>query len=369
MKKRILVCQCFLILTAFSCDSDDDPVNRVNRLPNFTVIGTDDKDAFQFDFDEESQTGELTNITETEQIPREFRTIGFTEEVLSFYGFGTAWIKNTESKEVIVKENFFDTSNGELQYSSTNSKKHIFTSYFESNTSNNLYIRSQNISNSSIENIFINQADNVNSQLYFQNHLIISYFRSENQQNKYFVTVLNTDSNEIIKTLEFEQDVQLITTSDTGDLLLGTRSGTNRTDIKVYTLNTMVQKEEYVSDFFVYGTSTSRYNNGSLYYERILAQPSPIRYLPAIIDLKNNTSRDINILNGLTDYAQKNDVLNVSLVNSIVDFDTDILVASTIMRYPNSVTKIGIFSFDLNANMVSDLVIDKDFAPNYLFLR
>ncbi|MFD2565368.1 hypothetical protein [Aquimarina rubra] len=339
-------------------------------MPSFIVLGKkNNSDAFQFDYNEQSQSGTLINLTEQDQIPENYNFIRFTEDIVSFYLLSDIWIKNMNTNTVNKVESYFESTNGELAYLTTNSEDRIFTVYLKSSQSNDLYVRSRNISNSSIDDTLLGQANNVSNILYFQNHLIVSYNYFDGQERKYYVTVLNTTTNAIIKTIEFTEDIRYVTTSYSGDLVLGYSPDRLLFDIKSYRLNTMELINEYSPNTFFFGVIEGQYNQGIIYYQSPFAQPSPISYLPATYNLDNNIANNINILPALDNYAQKDEILRVSHINNIFDYERNTLIVSTTITYEDFTNKVGVFLFDLNGNLLNNVVIDEDFIPNYVFLR
>ena len=220
--------------------------------------------------------------------------------------------------------------------------------------------------------ISIAKADRVTGLLYSQNRLVISYFVLENQETSYYVTVLNTVDNSIVKTLQFDATVQFITTDNTDNLVLGYPGSSSTTELKVYTLNTMELLGEYSSDTFFIGVNDGLLRDNNLFYLQGFPQPSAINFLPSIFNIETNTSNSINILPAIETYAQNNDIANISVINGVFDVNNNtVLVSANITTATDNSTtnKAGIFLFDFNGNMLSNILIEEDFSPFYIFLK
>ncbi|GAA0726637.1 hypothetical protein GCM10009430_33830 [Aquimarina litoralis] len=235
-----------------------------------------------------------------------------------------------------------------------------------------MYIRSKNIFDNTQVDIPIAKADRVTGILYSQNHLVISYFVSENQETSYYVSVLNTANNSIVKTLQFDATVQFMTTDNTKDLVLGYPSSSSTMELKVYTLNTMELLGEYSSDTFFTGVNDGLFRDNTLFYLQGFPQPSAITFLPSIFNIETNTSNSINILPAIEAYAQNNNIANISVINGAFDVNNNTVLVSaniTTATGNSSTTKASIFLFDFNGNMLSNILIEEDFRPFYIFLK
>ncbi len=357
-----------------SCSSDDDNNNNEQAIPSFIVIGKKDNDnAFQYDYNRESQSGELINLGE-QQIPANYNSVDFKEDVLCFVAPQSTSFKNIRTNEITTVDLIFNNSNGELAFSHTYSSSHIFSAYQKMVGSNDMYIRSKNIFDASEVDIPIGKADLVNGLLYSQNRLVVAYLVRENLQTLYYVTVLNTIDNSIVKTLEFDAGVKFITTDTSGNLMLGSfSSSSTSSELKVYKLNSMELSAEYTSSSFFTGISNGLFQNNNLFYLQPFPQPSAIPFLPSVYNIETNVTNTIDILPALFNYAMNDDDIdNISLINSIVNFENNTLLVSTNFTQINGnnlINKVGVFLFDFNGNILSDIVIDEDFRPLHIYLK
>lgn len=360
-----------ITITLLSCSSDDSE-NNTQQMPSFIIVGKKDNDnGFLYDYQRESQSGELMNLAE-QQIPANFNSVDFKEDVLCFVSPQSTSFKNIRTDNVTTVEIVFDGSNGESAFINAYSSSHIFSAYRKMVGSNDMYIRSKNIFDNTQVDIPIAKADRVTGLLYSQNRLVISYFVLENQETSYYVSVLNTVDNSIVKTLQFDATVQFMTTDNRDDLVLGYPGSSSTMELKVYTLNTMELLGEYSSDTFFTGVNDGLLRDNTLFYLQGFPQPSAITFLPSIFNIETNTSNSINILPAIETYAQNNDIANISVINGVFDINNNtVLVSANITTDTgnSTTTKAGVFLFDFNGNMLSNILIDEDFSPFYIFLK
>ncbi|WP_343913442.1 hypothetical protein [Aquimarina litoralis] len=344
---------------------DEDTVDDLQDISSFLVIGRDtNENTFQYDFSKESQSGELKNITD--QTPPFFNAVNFKENLLSFYQLQSLWIKDINTNNIITRENFFDPSDGESVFLNENSGSTIFTAYEKPLISNDLYIRAEDIATSTEVDILIGKADWVYGLLYSQNRLIIAYSLTENLDTSHYVSVLNTIDNTIVKTLKFDSQVQFISTDNSGNLFL--RHGFSFT-FGLYTLNDMELTKEYTIEAGIEGIDYGLYKENSVYYLQPLAQPGPYAYYPAVYNLETKTNKVIDFFVAFNDYKSNNNIAGISIIDSVFDFDKNTVLISTYLTYADQTFKAGIFEFDIDGNMLSDIIIDEAFSPLYIFLK
>ncbi|MHA7058183.1 hypothetical protein ACWGOQ_0013255 [Aquimarina sp. M1] len=362
-----------IIVTFLSCSSDnnisnsddDNIIDDSKKVPSFLIIGRNSNgNTFQYDFNEESQSGELKNITE--QTPFFYNSVTFRENLLSFYQLQSLWLKNINTNNVTVRENFFNNSEGETPFLHKNSGSTIFSAYIRLSVSDDLYIRAKDILSSTEVDILIGKADSVYDLLYSQNRLIIVYSFTENQETIYSVSVLNTLDYTIIKTLEFDFRPQFIAPTDSGDLLL--RHGFSST-YGLYTLDNMELTNEYTSEIGLSGVGHGLYKENTAYYLEPLPVPGPYPYFPSIYNLETKTNKFINLFSVLSDYQATNSITGITFIDSVFNFENNTVLMSTRVGYGNDIYKAVIFVFDVDGNMLSNIIIDEDFSPYYLFLK
>lgn len=344
---------------------DEDTVDDLQEIASFLIIGRNtNQNTFQYDFSKESQSGELKNITD--QTPTFFNSANLKENLLSFYQLQSLWIKDINTNNITVRENFFDLSDGESVFLNENSANTIFTAYEKPSISNDLYIRAKDIATATEVDILIGKADWVYGLLYSQNRLIIAYSFTENQETSHYVSVLNTTDNTIVKTLNFDTRVPFISTNDSGDVLL--RHGFSFT-FGLYTLNDMELTKEYTAEAGIEGIDSGLFNENSIYYLQPLAQPGPYAYYPAVYNIETKTNKVIDFFMAFNDYKSNNNIAGISIIDSVFDFDKNTVLISTYITYADQTFRAGVFEFDVDGNMLSDIIIDEDFGPSYLFLK
>ncbi|GAA0726641.1 hypothetical protein GCM10009430_33840 [Aquimarina litoralis] len=118
-----------ITITLSSCGSDDTENNTQQQMPSFIIVGKKDNDnGFLYDYQRESQSGELINLAD-EQIPANFNSVDLKEDVLCFAAPQSTSFKNIRTDNVTTVEIIFDGSNGESAFLHTYSSTHIFSAY------------------------------------------------------------------------------------------------------------------------------------------------------------------------------------------------------------------------------------------------
>ena len=295
-----------IIVTLFpGCTNDDDQTNMVSedQLPNYTVIGQNFQSVFQFNYDGTLDEGDLFNLTTESNINREYLTLRQVSEVLTFFSFAagsfSAVQRNYVTGESTFLNEFYTISNERSVTWGTNSENKLFLGFFSPEGSTNYGIRTIDLATGQeIDLIVEYNVNDVFEPLYYSGRLLITYLDS---QSDYKLSVLDTDSNTIIRTLDFGKSVPSILINKDGDMIILSGNSASEYELTLYDLQTLevIQEDLFsINRYFFAGPIESEASlvNEKLYYLNLYAQPSNIPFGPATYDFITKENRIIDML-------------------------------------------------------------------------
>ena len=295
-----------IIVTLFpGCTNDDDQTNMVSedQLPNYTVIGQNFQSVFQFNYDGTLDEGDLFNLTTESNINREYLTLRQVSEVLTFFSFAagsfSAVQRNYVTGESTFLNEFYTISNERSVTWGTNSENKLFLGFFSPEGSTNYGIRTIDLATGQeIDLIVEYNVNDVFEPLYYSGRLLITYLDS---QSDYKLSVLDTDSNTILRTLDFGKSVPSILINKDGDMIILSGNSASEYELTLYDLQTLevIQEDLFsINRYFFAGPIESEASlvNEKLYYLNLYAQPSNIPFGPATYDFITKENRIIDML-------------------------------------------------------------------------
>ena len=134
--------------------------------------------------------------------------------------------------------------------------------------------------------------------LYYSNRLLITYL---DQQSNYKLSVLDTESNNLLRTFEFGKSVPSVLINKDGDMIILTGNSASDYELTLYNLQTLevIQEDQFsINRYFFAGSVQSEafIVNEKLYYLNLYAQPSNIPFGPATYDFITKENRIIDML-------------------------------------------------------------------------
>jgi hypothetical protein len=296
---------CIIGALFLGCTNDDNQPEMVSevQMPNYTVIGENFQSVFQFNYDGTLDEGELFNLTAESNINREYLTLRQVSDLLTFFSFAagsfSAVQRNYVTGESTFQNEFYTLSNERSVTWGANSENKLFLGYFSPEGSTNYGVRTINLTtDQEIDLIVEFNVNDVFEPLYYGNRLLITFL---DQQSNYKLSVLDTDSNIIIRTFDFGKSVPSILINKDGELIIISGNSASDYELTLYDLQTLevIQEDLFsINRYFLAGPIQSEASivNEKLYYLNLYAQPSNIPFGPATYDFITKENRIIDML-------------------------------------------------------------------------
>ena len=288
-----------------ACSNDDNQPDMVSevQMPNYTVIGQNSQNVFQFNYDGSLDEGELYNLTTESNINRGYLALRQVSDLLTFFSFTagsfSAVQRNYVTGESTSLNEFYTISNERSITWGANSENKLFLGYFSPEGSTNYSIRTINLTtDQEIDLIIEFNVNDVFEPLYYSNRLLITYL---DQQSNYKLSVLDTESNNSLRTFEFGKSVPSVLINKDGDMIILTGNSASDYELTLYNLQTLevIQEDQFsINRYFFAGSVQSEafIVNEKLYYLNLYAQPSNIPFGPATYDFITKENRIIDML-------------------------------------------------------------------------
>lgn len=295
---------CIIGILFLSCTNDDSQSDMVSevQMPNYTVIGENFQSVFQFNYDGTLDEGELFNLTTESNINREYLTLRQVSDLLTFFSFAassfSAIQRNYVTGQSTFLNEFYTISNDRSVTWGANSENKLFLGYFSPVGSTNYGIRTINLTTEEEIDLIVEfNVNDVFDPLYYGNRLLITYL---DQQSNYKLSVLDTESNDLITTFEFGKSVPSILINKEGELIIISGNSASDYELTLYDLQTLevIQEDLFsINRYFFAGPIQSEASivNEKLYYLNLYAQPSNIPFGPATYDFITKENRIIDM--------------------------------------------------------------------------
>lgn len=357
-----------------SCSNDDEGIEDtpVSNFPSYSVIGENFQGVFQFNYDGLDESGQLINLTEENNVLREYLTLRQVSETLTFFIFSagkfSAVQRNYKTGETNFVNEFYTDSNERSVIWGATSESQIFMANYSPRGSTNFGVRIIDLVTQEEEDLIVDfDVDNVYQPLYLNGRLFLGYMDSSSNHK---LAVVDTNLNTLIKTFDFGQFAPSIFISK--DNNIGIISGNNSSDYSftLYDISSLepIQEESLIINrFFSPGAiqTQAEFANNGLYYLNFYFQPSPISFGPAYYDFvqKENTIID------MVSIAQEvQDEIGIPLEISAFDYEEEsdtFLVGYTTFESPD-ILKGGILIISREGELLLHEALN--FAPDY-FIR
>ncbi|MEP0133207.1 MAG: hypothetical protein ABJJ25_14500 [Eudoraea sp.] len=295
---------CIIGILFLSCANDDNQSDMVSevQMPNYTVIGENFQSVFQFNYDGTLDEGELFNLTTESNINREYLTLRQVSDLLTFFSYAassfSAVQRNYVTGQSTFLNEFYTISNDRSVIWGANSENKLFLGYFSPVGSANYGIRTINLAtDQEIDLIVEFNVNDVFEPLYYDDRLLITFL---DQQSNYKLSVLDTESNDLIRTFDFGKSVPSILINKEGELIIISGNSASDYELTLYDLRTLevIQEDLFsINRYFFAGPIQSEASivNEKLYYLNLYAQPSNIPFGPATYDFITKENRVIDM--------------------------------------------------------------------------
>lgn len=290
----------FLILL-LGCAKDVIPVEEEISLPIFTVIGEDLDFVYEYHYNGLIDSGEVKNLSNELGVYSDYLTLRQLQTTLFFYSFSSGSFslarKNLVSGNSETFQNFY-TNTGQRSISwGINSENTVFFGFYAPVGSTNLGVLSVDLSGIQVRDLILeNNILNLYQPLYSNGKLFITY---KDSLSNYKITVFNTNSKQVIKTLEFEKAAPSILLDDFGDLAVIKPVMGLEALLEIYDFNTLEIKEQVtltLNQTFGAGPLSAILNTDKLYYSYTYSQPFSLATGPAILDLNTNSNTVLDLV-------------------------------------------------------------------------
>lgn len=352
MNSRITLWFISLSFLFWACSNDDNEIDDVRETPvtfsDFNLIGEDLENIFQYSYNSEDETGDVTNLTLSNGVDRNYVTISQAEEFISFFSFidGSFSLvrKDINSSSSLDVENFISVSDERSIISGTTSTSQIFMFYYAPPGSGQLGVRTIDIdSGTFVDTELASGVFDTLDPLYFNGRLFASYV---DFSGGYHLVVFDTENLAVIRVFDFGEFFPSVLIDSDGNPVIIKGNGASDFVLELYDLETMELQgsTDFVLNKFLSTGSLDAYlTNNRLYYLDFLVQPSPVPFAPAVFDFGtgSNSTTDIFALMQQAQDSLGNDILLTSygfdaqnsvfflgfgLVSELEDFNGGVLV-------------------------------------------
>ncbi|MET1258412.1 hypothetical protein ABV409_03680 [Flagellimonas sp. DF-77] len=281
------------------CSSDTEPVetggDTTNDRFSFTVIGEDNENLYQFDFDSEITDRTPVNLSTELNIDGVFLTLRQVDEVLSFFSFSRGnfsfALKNLNSEAVTLFPDFYTNTPERSIVWGTNSLETIHFGFYAPSGSSNLALRSIDIPSFEGDDLALEfNVTNLYQPLLVNDKLFITY-RTAGGQFK--VATYDIATKNLIGTLDFADFSPSLFIDDSQNLAVIKSNVGTEAQLELYdfdSLELLDSRPLGFTQFFDPGELDAELIDGKLYYSAAYAQPSPVTFGPAIFDTETGTN-------------------------------------------------------------------------------
>ncbi|MEX0289245.1 MAG: hypothetical protein AB3N14_09030, partial [Flavobacteriaceae bacterium] len=263
----------FLGFLVISCSGNDDfsPQGETSQTPNFTVIGEDSQNIYQFDYVADQADGELINLTQENNVRLGYIELRQVNELLTFYRFSSGSFSVVQRNVVTGDnkgiDNFYTVSGERTILWGTNSETKIFLGYFSPQGSTNYGVRIIDLNTDTEIDINIDFGVNIIFQPLYNNGKLFMTYRDNQDLSK--VAVINTETNSLLSTLDFGSSSPSIFIDAMGDIAVVLAENSADQEYLVYdfeTLNLIEERTFSLDRLFSPGPLEAKFFEEKLFY-------------------------------------------------------------------------------------------------------
>jgi hypothetical protein len=293
----VLVLTCFL----WGCSKDDQAPETidVSAVSDFTALGQDLENVYQYNYSAGTEEGELINLTKDNALSNQFLTLRQNGEVLTFFVFSagnfSALQRNIRTGESRFLENIYAVSDDRSVIWGSISPEKLFFGYYSPRGTNNLGMRIVDISTKDITDIALeNEVQSVYDPLYHEGKLYVTILSGSGD---YRTLIFDTSVSALLATWDFGSAIPSLFVEKSGDITVITGGDEYvRTLYDSETLEKLGETSFALNHFFSPGPLQAQLIDNRLYYLNFYAQPSPALYGPAVYDFIKKENRVIDMV-------------------------------------------------------------------------
>ncbi|QLG45368.1 hypothetical protein [Costertonia aggregata] len=360
----------FYILLSSACSKDNandknGPQNE--RIANFTVIGEDAENVYEYVFNANQGNGSLTDLSQEADIARGYLTLRELNGVLSFFNFSngnfTLTQRNVITGAVKVSENFYSDVPERAILWGTNTTDKAFIGTYTPDGSRNLGVRTIDLDTGGTQDIFLeNDIQTTFQPLYKDEKLFVIY---QNGLGNFEISVIDTGTNSVIKQLSYQNRAPSLGIDDAGDVIVLTSDNGNDTQYDMYDINTLEIKEQKnisLNQIFSAGPLEGRVVDDKLYYSNAYSQPSPIIFGPALFDFDTDIKTVVDMIR-IVDQIEMEIGERITLISQGYDPATDLFLIGYGISNTTNLRDGGVLMISTDGELVKR--IEVPFIPTY----
>lgn len=365
--KRVLLLAA--MLAGFACSNDDSSIAPPPdpEIADFLVIGRDLENVYQYSFNGDSETGQLTNLTQEIGVFPNYLTLRQEDEVLSFYSFADGAISLTlidvsTRESMVYPDVFVDNPDQSIAWG-INTRSKVFFGFFGPFGTRNLAIQDAELSGTSVQDIQIDvDVASTFQPLLFNNKLYVTY---RDNQGDHKLTFYDIERNTIGPIVNFNSVPVSILFDNSGDLAVIKNGATPV--LELYDPNTLALQEEQLMDLNT-GFSSGPLDgavlkDNLLFYEVSYVQPARFGSGPAIFDLTTQENRIIDFF-AIADEVEMQIGASITITTQVFDESQNtFLIGYNVVE--NDQPRGGILQISVEGDLIANVPLA--FFPSYIF--
>ncbi len=365
--KRVLLLAA--VLAGFGCSNDDSSIAPPPdpEIADFLVIGRDLENVYQYSFNGDSETGQLTDLTREIGVFPNYLTLRQEDDLLSFYSFADGAISLTlldvsTRASAVYPAVFVDNPDQSIAWG-INTTSQVFFGFFGPFGTRNLAIQDAQLSGANIQDYQVDvDVASTFQPLLFNNKLYVSY---RDNQGDHKLTFYDIGSNTIGSIVNFNSVPISILFDNSGDLAV-IKNGSNPV-LELYDPNTLELVDEQLMDFNT-GFSSGPLDgavlkDNKLFYAVSYVQPARFGSGPAIFDLTTQENKIIDFFT-IADAVEMEIGASISITTQVFDeTQNTFLIGYSVVD--NDVPGGGILQISVEGDLMANVPLS--FFPSYIF--
>lgn len=356
------------ILLVDGCSKDAISNNEEDSIiPSFIVIGEDLDFAYEYRYNGLTDKGEIKSLSEELGVFSDYLTLRQSETSLAFYSFSSGSFslarKNIISGNSERFQNFYTNTGERSILWGINTENTVFFGFYAPVGTANLGILAVDLNGVLVEEFILeNNILNLYQPLYGNGKLFITF---RDSMGNYKIVVFNTNTRQVVKTLQFEKAAPAILFDDFGDLAVVRPVVGLDAALEVYDFNTLEIKKQFpitLNQTFVAGPLSGILNNNKLYYSYAYSQPFSLSSGPAVLDIAQNSNVIIDLLSLVDNLESELGKTIIPISQGYSKFQNVFFVGYGILNNGERVEG-GVLIISASGELLKNIAIP--FAPTY----
>ena len=352
-----------------SCSKDSAPGQPVEEavIPDFRMIGEDETNIYQFNYDASQEEGSQLNLTQALGVDPLYLTLRQVNDVVFFYSFSDGSFsvisQNTLTGQTLAYPDFYTVTEERSITWGINSEDLLFLGYYSPKGSRDFGLRTiEPLTGNFTDLPLALNVQQVYDPLYFRERLFVTY---KDENGRYVVAVFNTETRALLQTFDFATGIPNLLINEIGNLGIIIGTGNENFVYQIYDIETLALQNEIqfqLNEFLPAGPLQGAVFGNTLYYTNLFAQPATVPFGPAFYDFV----KDENVVIDILSIVQEVEAATQFTVNltALRYFEEEEVF---LMGYANAFTPNGIKGGVLVISREGNLLerIEVPFAPTY----